>query len=366
MKLAILPSWYPNRKNPNSGIFIRNQAIDLADEIETDVLVLRKGWPSKITQKEGPLTTYIKSYIGLPNTNIKRLHKWGETYLNFYSQKHQKSNYDIIHAHDHLAGHAAYVINRKWEVPYILTLHNTNFITRSIPEWKLPYVRDVIKHAEKVIVVGQKLYEVIQEDYNPENLILIPNYIDTSRFTLRGELPSNPFKFLTVTSLFYKKRIDKMIEAFASIRDKVNAELHIVGSGEDRNNLERIVKNLNLDSNVKFHGSVSNEQLVPFYHQSHAYLSTSLVETFGVSIIEAMSCGLPVLCTPSGGPEYIVDNTSGMVSGPEAFDKNMLKLINNFDQYNPESIRSKVEENYSKNKIIPQILNIYKSVLRNA
>jgi glycosyltransferase involved in cell wall biosynthesis len=96
---------------------------------------------------------------------------------------------------------------------------------------------------------------------------------------------------------------------------------------------------------------MSRAELRDLIRRSHALVSSSYVETFGVSVAEAMACGKPVIATRSGGPEDFVTEEGGLVVAPgdvDAFAAAMVQLRQNFRQYDPARIRAGIVERYSK------------------
>ena len=92
--------------------------------------------------------------------------------------------------------------------------------------------------------------------------------------------------------------------------------------------------------------------------QADCFVLSSYHETFGVVLIEAMSCGLPVLSTKSGGPESIIKNSSlGIICDLKDLDKEMLKIIKS--NFNSDYIRKYIIDNFSEKIISQQIIEVY-------
>lgn len=111
---------------------------------------------------------------------------------------------------------------------------------------------------------------------------------------------------LSVGRLAPEKRVDTLIRAFASSRDELDSRLVIVGDGPERTTLERLVTRLDVDEHVEFLGFVEN----PYRYMAAAdlFVLSSENEGFGMVLVEALSCGCPIVSTdcPSG-PSEILD-----------------------------------------------------------
>lgn len=85
----------------------------------------------------------------------------------------------------------------------------------------------------------------------------------------------------------------------------------ICGQGNVKDSLLTFIKDNNLEQKVALLGQVSRNEIVDIMHKSHVYLHASETENFGLSIAEAMSCGLPTIGTLCGGPNYMLQNIYG-------------------------------------------------------
>jgi len=112
------------------------------------------------------------------------------------------------------------------------------------------------------------------------------------------------------------KRVLNTIRVFAAIRKKVPATLLMVGDGIDFYPANKLVKELGLEQFVKFLGKErAVEKILPV---ADLFIINSVKESFGLTVLEAASCGVPALVTNVGGlPEVVVDGITGSISPPE-------------------------------------------------
>ena len=109
-----------------------------------------------------------------------------------------------------------------------------------------------------------------------------------------------------------------LINAFADIiKQRNDLLLVIIGSGPLRSGLESRVQALNLDDYIRFLGFVPNQELVFWFNAADLFVLPSLGEGFGITIIEALSCGLPIVASDIGGIlEIINENELGILVPP--------------------------------------------------
>jgi len=366
MRIAIVTAWYPNEKNPLYGVFIQNQARALSAHCEVFVLLLN--WsliPYTRERKEGKVTIIEKGDFYFPNASEQFLNFWASRYVRFFKGIHEKSAFDLVHCHDHYGTFVGDIIKTQLSIPYICTIHNSNIMNDKLVGWKKAYLPRILNNADRVISVGKKLANTLKSKYQISDVKVIPNYIDTDLFGIESTRNSDDFQFLFVGGLESHKGIVDLVKAFhkANIED---ASLHIVGTGDLRNEIASYIQKNDLIEIIHLHGEVPNDKLPEIYNESHVYVSVSEYETFGVTVLEAMSCGLPVLFTASGGPDDLVKDFAGLEIKErtiQGIDNGLKEIKGKYGKYNGEKIREHVMNNYGSQKIIETLLNEYKLVL---
>jgi glycosyltransferase involved in cell wall biosynthesis len=127
---------------------------------------------------------------------------------------------------------------------------------------------------------------------------------------------------LTVNRLQPRKRIDILISALPSIIEEYpKIKVLIVGSGPEEMNLKRLVQELGLTEKVNFLGYVADEDLPNFYSLADIYIHLAKNEPFGLSVLEALAFGIPVISVKEGGPgELIKEGETGLFCEPNEKD----------------------------------------------
>lgn len=149
-----------------------------------------------------------------------------------------------------------------------------------------------------------------------EKIPIVVNGIDTARFALKkpyGERPRSPFTIVSTGRMEEQKRQELMLSAFEKFhRQFPDSRLILLGDGPLRPQLEAQVEALGLSDAVELSGIVSNVET--YLNDAHLFLLTSDFEGLPLSVLEAMSCGLPVVATRAGGTVDVLSPKVGILT----------------------------------------------------
>jgi L-malate glycosyltransferase len=196
----------------------------------------------------------------------------------------------------------------------------------------------------------------------------IYNLIDTSKFRFRQRPPLRPV-FLSNRNLESHYGVDRVLRAFAIIQEKIpEASLTIVGDGSQSRALKQLAEDLRL-KHTKFIGQVAPFAIPDVYDATDIFMNGSEIDNQPLSILEAFSCGLPIVTTDAGGiPDIVQDGRTGMVVARGDYSemaRRAITLINN-----PSLAKQLVEQGrleclkYSWEAVRDAWLNVYHG-LRN-
>lgn len=173
-----------------------------------------------------------------------------------------------------------------------------------------------LKRADCVVAVSYAVKNSLVQTFKiPESKIqVIYNGVDTERFFVREKnVTSKTLKLIYVGRLIKDKGVQTILQALALGRDEKDFHLSIVGDGVYREELQKLVKELGIEQKVEFLG---NRNDVPeLLSEAKVFLHVPLLEEgFGITVIEAMACGLICICSRSGAlPEIISDKVNGFL-----------------------------------------------------
>ena len=164
-----------------------------------------------------------------------------------------------------------------------------------------------------MIAVSNRLKNALHEVTQRKTIHVVPNVVHTSRFApLPRRRDTDAFRFVCIAILGPNKNIQLLIRAFhRAFAAEESVELEIVGDGAERRRLENVASGLKTGRRIVFRGAVDTAGVVEALRRSHCCVSSSNVETFGVTLIEALAAGIPVVATRSGGPQDIVTRECG-------------------------------------------------------
>ena len=303
----------------------------------------------------------------------------------------KKWNLDIIHTHTEFGvGTYARIIAKQLNIPVVHTYHTmyedyVHYIThgyfntpsKKIVEYLTKFYCD--KTAQELIVPTKKAYDLFKEKYKVEkNVHIIPTGIEIEKFykeninqkklnKLREELgiKKEDKIIVYVGRLAEEKNVDFLIDNQEYITKKAkNAKLLIVGSGPD---LERFQeKSEKQKENIIFTGPVPYNQIEYYYNLGDIFVTASTTETQGLTVIEAMSAGIPVVAIKDESfKNTIIHELNGyLFEEKEDYRKYIIDLIEN------EELRKKLGNQaristieYSSKYYAERVLDVYKHTI---
>ena len=231
---------------------------------------------------------------------------------------------------------------------------------RARPTMKHQWIMSLMeRNVDAVVVLTQ---QDAKEYPHAKNVTLIPNFT-----SLHVEKPSDcsSKRCVSVGRLVEVKDFSRLLDIWKKVSEKYpDWHLDIVGEGPEREALQQKIERLNLSSNVTLHKATSD--VLPYYLNSSIYLMTSRFEGLGIVLIEAQTCGLPIVSLDCDyGPRHIIENdvTGKLIpyNDDEAMVNAICELIENQEKrqemgkaalkasqkYQPDNIMSKWEELWS-------------------
>ena len=252
---------------------------------------------------------------------------------------------DLLHVHYAIPhASAAYMAqqilkDQGFEVPFVTTLHGTDItLVGKDPSFE-PVINFSINKSNAVTAVSENLKKETFELFDIKNNIeVIPNFIcpkdyklDNNDYYKKRYAPNNEKIICHVSNFRKVKRIEDVIIAFEGISKEIDAKLLLVGDGPERARLEQLSRNSKFNKNIFFLGSLKSTKEV--LNISDLFMLPSSKESFGLSALEAMACGVPVIASESGGiPEIVLHGESGLLNSVRdtyQMTKNALKLLSN-------------------------------------
>lgn len=379
MHVLLIPIKYPNSYNPQSHVFFEEQARALSLKgITVGVLAvmpvsLKQMWEQKKINvgfnEEVTSGVQVFRYQFPAVPKMQRFNSWLQTKIGkrqFLKYKKKFGTPDVAHVHVSLVGKLAIWMNQTFQIPYVVTEHYTSFIEEKMPSWQKEVAMSVFTHSKKNIAVSDIFAARLQQDYHLD-FEYIPNIVDTETFVPNTQLSSNrPVRnFLNIGNLYQQKNQEMLISAFSrAFKGEEKFKLVIAGSGSEYSRLKKLISKLRMQKQISLYGQANRREVVTLMQDSDCFVLSSRYETFGVVVIEAMSCGLPVIATRSGGPESIItEEKLGILCDIDEFQLSEALIEASKNTYDSEYTRKYAVTNFSSDIVANQLTNIYLQVL---
>ena len=317
----------------------------------------------------------------------------------FIKKNLSKNDFDIVISRNYILSICAFKIFSKSKKIYIPSAIQNIIDQRQIEEFNGNYPIKLVKFifykyfllnifkifeknaaikADQVIVFSKVMKRQFRHYLNQPDLpitILQPG-VDNTKFTKSKKSISDPifprdkFKFLILSRLIKLKGIDLVIKSFCKISSK-DVLLMIVGDGPELNNLKCLVEKNNAHDRIKFFNSTQNPEY--YFNNVDTFILSSVYESFGQTILEALSAGLPIIAFNSKekgintATNEIVENNFNGVLCEYTIDgllKGIESILNLGEQISEISNRNrnKVLKDYTWERFCNEIINHEKTV----
>lgn len=368
MNILILTHSYPEPKLKWQGIFIKEQAEAISLNHDVTVVYFKVdnssfspfGRYSFSVKRDGSCTEYevnIKKSFPV----INQLKYLLNTYRFLENEIFCKKEPDIIHSHlSYPAGFLGTIIQMRKKIPNIITEHSWIWRYFRSPIHK-KCVLFALRKTACVVSVSEALKENINSYCNCP-VTVIPNVIVTAKFALSKRQNSTTLNLGILGGMGNKRKgLDILLQAASLISEK-DFIIHIGGDGILLPSYRKMAKELGIENKCIFYGDIPSEKVVEFYSALDLFVLASRDETFGVVVIEAMACGLPVIATRCGGPSEIITKETGILvenENPEELAKAIRFMSVNLASYDRNVIRKNVEEKYDRSVFNETINKLY-------
>ncbi|HEY0532193.1 MAG TPA: glycosyltransferase [Actinoplanes sp.] len=240
---------------------------------------------------------------------------------------------DVAHAHFWMSGLATVTAGRTCDVPVVQTYHALGAVKRrhqgpadTSPLHRIAYERELGRAVDRVIVQCEdERGELLRLGVPRNRMTLVPSGVNTERFSPEGPVApreSGRARILTVARLVERKGIEDLIRALPGVP---GADLVVAGGppaaglADDpyAGKLRRLAAELRISDRVRLLGAVPADEMPAWYRSAEVVAATPWYEPFGLSPLEAMACGVPVVASAVGGlTDTVVDGVTGDLVPP--------------------------------------------------
>lgn len=287
---------------------------------------------------------------------------------------------DLLHVHYALPHASAAYLAREilkkegLDIPFITTLHGTDITLVGRDPMYAPVVTFSINESDAVTAVSNSLREETYKSFKIEKEIqVIPNFVDIQRFYKSNKehfkqmLAPKGEKILMHVSNFRKvKRVEDVVRIFEKVRHVIPSKLLMIGDGPERQKAEELARGMCVYNDIRFLGK--QDEIDEILSISDLFLLPSETESFGLSALEAMACGVPVISSNAGGlPEININGQTGFLSNVGDVDdmaQHAINLLSDNDmlaKFKKEALHQ--AHRFETKRIVPLYEQLYKDVV---
>lgn len=292
---------------------------------------------------------------------------------------------DIIHSNTYVPALAGYSCAKAFRKPHVVTFHDVYYLRREafwgswgsqggskgLVSFAGPLVEQLLLRLPSTVF--HAVSKTSAEDLlfcNVKDAVVIPNGIDMLEYSSSSTVEPEDFQVIFIGRLVFYKNVETIIRAFKKVVKSIpGGKLVIVGDGPMKSALIALTADLGLEQNVVFAGNIPLEEKVRLLKSSSFLALPSVIEGFGIVLLEAFACSKPVLVSSVKPLTEIVENgRTGYFVSPfdvDAWADRIIEMFNNPIKTAEMGIcgKERLEQNYTIPRVVDQLEDLYFSLL---
>lgn len=401
LRLAVTTPWYPGSNNPFSGVFVLHaiEAVQAVDPGAVETTIYHaEDWPTPVDPVASRITRWAMRRMtagadsqprAVREGTLRRIRvpaRPGRGFLR-HALDHVDAvrrvlpegviDADVIHAHEGLFGGLVATRLAAPGVPIVVTEHDTRLRKLvTAPEARAAY-GEILERADRFYAVSEMLADQVR-GYVPmlaHKVEVLPNAVAFDVLPMRDQQVTSLDRWLYVGRLLHHKGVLRLVTAFAECaRTRPRLTLTIVGGGPLARELRDRADELGVGDRVTLRGPVPHEQVQRAMAEHDLLVHLSERETFGMTLVEAVSSGLPVLATRSGGPQETMaglGETAGRLidvgTDPHGWDiepvvSAFAEMEDRIGALDLRWARDRLYDRYSQDSVGSRLLSVYRDL----
>ncbi|MEU8229522.1 glycosyltransferase family 4 protein [Actinoplanes sp. NPDC048967] len=389
--LAVVTPWYPGPNDDFAGAFVRATTDAVRSGVGTVSTLHSEGWfyPRAEASPDAvdAVTDRLAARAGLvvvrdtpqgelcrvavPSLTTGGYPQWIDAHVRAVRAALPTGRIEapVVHAHTGLYGGAVAAALARPEARVVVTEHAT-FLPRVLGKAGVrSRYAAMLNRADVVLCVGGSLRDYLGAEFpqHAAKFQVVPNPIDFAGFAVRPEPVTELKRWLYVGRLIEHKGVRVLLEAFAiAAAADPSRTLTMVGSGPLTEELGRRAAELGLADRVRLLAPVRPDQVAALMHDHDLLVHLSSKETFGMTVVEAVATGLPVLVAASDGPRETMAGLSGVAGRlvevdcpPERVAEAFEELVKELPQLDLVAAREALRERYGTTAVAAQLQRWY-------
>ena len=378
--ILYLPSWFPTRRDPYPGDFIKRhaEAASLYNRITVFYTAIDKNIKEPLLVEEKVTENFIiyiyyypsiKGILSPVINGVKRFSALRKMYNKIFAD----SSPDLVHVHvAYPAGLFALYLKKRKGLEYVISEHDGIYMpgydNYHVPgKFEKKMVPVIYKNAKKIHAVSKSLGNALV-DLKLANTkpIVIPNVVNTDVFQYREKERSNIFRFIHISSLINQKNPEGMLMAISLVKkERSDLVLKIIGPAKEK--FKKMVKDLSLEKEVVFMGEIPYADVAKEIGNSDAMIHFTRYETFGCVIAESLCCGVPVIVSDLDvARELVTDGVSGLLVEENKVNdlaEKILFFMKTEFKINSQKIATENQEKFKYDRVGKMFDDLYRSVI---
>jgi len=371
MNILLIPTWFPTEDNKVQGIFVEQQAKIISEKHNVFVLFPHESGIIKIFNRLKLSKLNHNMFILRPNYTL--VPKFGIFSFVFavlrgfrYVKKYHKI--DIIHAHVNIpAGFSGAILKSIYNIPLVITEHCTYIDVWNRKRIHRFFYKYALRKADKIIAVGKRLKQEINDIFLKRDIDVIPNVVNTDIFNLENtKVPTDIVNIMFIGGLSTeRKNLPLLLQVLLEIRECESKRfvLNVIGDGRFKSDYIKLAEELGLREMVVFHGILPRkEDVAEMLKRCSFFVMPSKKENFGIAAAEAIACGKPVIVTRCGGPEEYFEEFCGKMIPPDngyELKNALITMMNTYQKYDKNKLFNHINNNFGNNAFFEKIHNLY-------
>ena len=326
MNILILTSNYPKTHSPSLGSFVESQVSLLKSRGHSvDVLICNFQKTPRRNPIKLALSLFQKFKVELQNQtylDLNYINIGTKIYLQQFEfiNREKITSYDIIHAHDFIwAGYLSLLLKQKYKINYAITSNVPFIINDNWINFKLTF--NILNSSKLIFTVGQQDKNMLSCVFPADKIQLLGNLIDEEIYYPSAKKGNSKFTISSIASTSLRKNIPLFISLIELIKNankvvkdfKVNLVLAEVSDGITIEQIKCLIEKNGLDDIIELKLNLPQKKMIDVYKETDLYVSTSRLETFGMTIAEALAMDIPTVFIKNGASEDFMPIDSGSV-----------------------------------------------------
>ncbi len=394
-RLAVTTPWHPTPQRPFAGSFVQATTAAVTGFFDRVDLYHTEDWPGPadhvqarlverayraLTSGPSPRVTftprrsdegYLVTDIATPVTPKRDYAAWARSHEAALRQVLPRTGFDADVVHGHVGIYGGWLAYRfaRPGARVVVTEH-ASFLGRILgqPRSHALYA-EALDRADAFLCVSEKLRGQLIEAFpaHGAKIQVVPNAVEIERLPLRPAPVTGLDRWIYVGKIAAGKGVPELIEAFAiAARDEPALRLTVLGSGPLLEQSRARAARLGVAGRVAFPGAVAPQRVFEFLHSHDLLVHPSKSETFGMTVVEAVGSGMPVLVTRCGGPQETLaglDGVAGLLievsEDPEVIVAGFRQLARQMTRLDPARARSVLIERYGTRAVARRLAEVY-------